>query len=188
MADAFIGEIRGLAFNWTPYGWAVCDGGLMSTYQNQALWSIIGNQFGGNAQQQTFAMPNLQGFAVVHQGQGPGLTARTYNHPFGSASVTLNETQMPTHTHTVTAAGGGIAASAMTNTPSNTMLICRVVTGSTIFKTYSSQTTPNTTMNVNTIAPYVGGVGGMTQAHENRQPFLAINYCIALQGEYPVRD
>jgi microcystin-dependent protein len=187
MADAFIGEIRGLAFNWTPYGWAVCDGGLMSTNQNQALWSIIGNQFGGSAQQGTFAMPNLQGFAIVHQGQGPGLTTRTYNQPFGTASVTLNATQMPSHNHTVTA-GIGVANTAMTDTPSATTLISRVATTTGYNPGYSTAGTPTATMNTNTIAPYYGGVGGIVQAHENRQPFLALNYCIALYGEYPVRD
>lgn len=186
MADAFIGEIRGLAFNWTPYGWAVCDGGLMSTSQNQALWSIIGNQFGGNAQQGTFAMPNLQGYAVVHQGQGAGLTARTYNHPFGTASVTLYETQMPNHNHTL---NGGFGSSTIeVNAPANNTLLGRVWQGSTAFKAYTTQATPNVMMNTNVLTPYIGGTGGMVQAHENRQPFLALNYCIALYGEYPVRD
>jgi len=186
MADAFIGEIRGLAFNWTPYGWAACDGGLMSTNQNQALWSIIGNQFGGNAQQGTFAMPNLQGFAIVHQGQGPGLTTRTYNQPFGTAAVTLYETQMPSHNHTVTA--GLAAATALTPTPSATTLLSRPVKGTSGFKAYSSQAAPNATLKANTLSPYTGGIGGQVQGHENRQPFLALNYCIALYGEYPVRD
>jgi len=187
MADAFIGEIRGLAFNWTPYGWAACDGGLMSTNQNQALWSIIGNQFGGSAAQNTFAMPNLQGYAVVHQGQGTGLTARTYNHPFGTATATLtSENQMPAHNHTVTA--GYAAASTMVATPSATTLLSRPQQGNRGFKSFSSQAMPNVNMKVNTLSPYYGGNNGMVQAHENRQPFLALNYCIALQGEYPVRD
>ncbi|HYD69833.1 phage tail protein [Azospirillum sp.] len=188
MADAFIGEIRGLAFNWTPYGWAACDGGLMSTYQNQALWSIIGNLFGGNASQNTFAMPNLQGYAIVHQGQGTGLTARVYNNPFGTATVTLNALQTPSHNHTVTG-GVGVANTAMTDTPSATTLISRVATATGYNPGYSSTAgTPSANMNVNTLAPYYGGINGVVQGHENRQPFLALNYCISLYGEYPVRD
>src|SRR5918912_1866086 len=102
MADPFVAEIRVVGFNFAPTGWALCNGQLLPISQNTALFSLLGTMYGGNGQT-TFALPNLQGSAPMQQGQGPGLSERFQGAPSGEPFVTLIQSEMPVHTHTITA-------------------------------------------------------------------------------------
>jgi microcystin-dependent protein len=98
MATPFVGEIRIFSLNFAPKGWAFCNGQLLSISQNTALFSLLGTQYGGDGRT-TFALPNLQGSAPLHQGQGPGLSSRVIGEAGGEAAVTLIESELPAHTH-----------------------------------------------------------------------------------------
>src|SRR5207244_3241987 len=102
MADPFVAEIRIFPFNFAPKGWALCDGQLLPISQNTALFSLLGTTYGGNGQS-TFALPNIQGSAVMHPGQGPGLSAHSLGETGGSQTVTLLQSEMPAHSHALTA-------------------------------------------------------------------------------------
>ncbi len=176
MSDPFIGEIRMFAGNFAPRGWALCNGQLLPIAQNTALFSILGTTYGGNGQT-TFALPDLRGRVPLSSGQGPGLSPYTLGEMAGSESVTLLTTQMPTHTHTLNAStqpgsatspAGGVCASGVDSQGGN-------VNG------YVAS--PNTTM-----APQAIGAAGGNQPHENRQPYLCVNFIIALQGIFPSRN
>src|ERR1700733_3972897 len=106
MADQFIGEIRMVGFNFAPTGWALCNGQTLPIAQNPALFSLLGVNFGGNGTT-NFALPNLQGMAPMHQGQGVNLSQRFMGETAGEPSVTLLLNQLPTHNHTPKAAPGG---------------------------------------------------------------------------------
>ncbi|MBP7460913.1 MAG: phage tail protein [Candidatus Delongbacteria bacterium] len=181
MADPFIGEIRLWGCNFAPYGWAFCDGSLLSVNQNQALFNLIGNSYGGDGNQ-TFAVPNLKDRIPIGFGQGPGLT----NHPIassgGQTAHTLTANEMPSHSHSFTAG----SATCSLGTPQNNYFgIPRYSTTTGTTKNalnYASAADSPGMMNPNVIAP----IGG-SQSHENRQPYLTLNFCIALEGEYPVR-
>ncbi|RPJ26492.1 MAG: phage tail protein [Chloroflexi bacterium] len=161
--DPFLGEIKIVSFNFAPRGWAACDGQILQNMQNQTLFSLLGTLYGGNGTT-TFALPDFRGKVPLHfgagfiQGQSGGETAHT---------LTLNE--MPAHTHTVAASNadpdvplpGGNVWPAVTNGYAGT---------------------PNATMNPAALV----STGG--QPHENRQPYLVLNFVIALQGVYPTRD
>ena len=108
--DPFIGQIMCAAFNFAPQGWAELNGQLLSIQQNTALFSLLGTQYGGNGQT-TFALPDMRGRVLVHAGQGPGLTPRTQGEAAGTEQVTLNNAQLPAHTHTVTPEGSVADAS-----------------------------------------------------------------------------
>ena len=172
MADPFVAEIRMFPFNFAPRGWALCSGALLPIAQNTALFSLIGVTYGGNGQT-TFALPNLGGRAACQQGQGPGLSPRSMGEQFGAATVTLTSNQIPQHNHGVNAyvpansntpvSNGGLSQpSQLSNRP--------FVSGA-----------PNTTLAPNMIQTNQGG----GQPHENRQPYLAVNFSIALQGIFP---
>ncbi len=176
MTEPFIGEIQMLGFNFAPAGWAYCNGATLTIQQNAALYSLLGIQYGGNGTT-NFQLPNLTMRAAAAQGAGPGLTPRQMGGSFGEAQITLDATQMPAHRHTVNAyspadaskrtgtpvAGGGVALSA-----------------SNAFKPYSN-TPPTTAMSPSMLAPVDGGGA----PHANQQPYLAVNFCIALYGVYP---
>ncbi|PWK85927.1 phage tail protein [Fulvimonas soli] len=176
MSDPFIGEIQIYGFNFAPYNWAMCQGQIMPIQQNTALFSLLGVQFGGNGQT-TYALPNFAGNAASGQGQGPGLSPRTVGETFGSASVTLQSDEMPMHTHgariynqPVAANRAGIpAAGDAIITPESAAML-------------TSNNAVNTTLPSQTI-----GMTGGNQPHENRQPYLALNFCISLAGVFPQR-
>src|ERR1700679_868782 len=105
MSNQFVAEIRIFGFNFAPTGWALCNGQLLPISQNTALFSLLGTQFGGNGVS-TFALPNFQGAAPIDSGQGPGLSSYVMGQTGGEAAVTLLQTQMPSHTHTVSASAG----------------------------------------------------------------------------------
>lgn len=162
MADPFLSEIRMMSFNFAPRGWALCNGQLLPISQNQALFALLGTSFGGDGQT-NFALPNLQGRVPIHVGNGHNLGAAG-----GSSSVTLTTAQMPTHSHLVSAN----AANGTTANPTNNLLA-----------SYLNGYAP--VASTTTLAPDELTSAGGSQPHENRQPFLTISFCIALQGIFP---
>ena len=179
MADPFIGEIRAFAFNFAPKNWAICAGQILSIQQNTALFSILGVQFGGNGTT-NFGLPNLQGSAPMGTGVGPGLTPRTIGEVAGTESVTLLQNEMPVHSHTITAQAsaadkldpaGNYLAQGGRGTPPRTSRV----------PTYESGA-PNAPLSTGALA-----LSGGSQAHNNMQTCLALNFCICLIGTYPSR-
>lgn len=175
MADPFLGEIRAFAFGFVPNGWASCNGQTMSISQNTALFSIIGTAYGGNGTS-TFNLPDLQGRAPMNQGAGTGLTPRSVGDTPGENGVALQVAEMPAHAHRIDGATSTTSAPPATAPQSNSWLSREA--GSSI---YSDQA-PNTLF-----APQALGITGQGLAHENRQPFLALNFCISLAGNFPPR-
>ena len=121
MTDQFLGEIRIFACNFAPQGWALCNGQILSITQNTALFSLLGTNYGGNGTS-TFALPNFQGSAPIHQGQGPGLTPRVVGETGGSTTQTVTSGQMPTHSHALTAHGADFGD---VNAPSTAVILPR---------------------------------------------------------------
>jgi microcystin-dependent protein len=173
MSEPFTAEIRIFAGNFAPRGWAFCNGQLLPVAQNTALFSLIGTTYGGDGRTTT-ALPNLQGRAPMHPGRGPGLTDRRLGQRGGVETVTVSEAQMPTHNHSVMASPnpGSVFA------PSNTTALARAV-GGAAYKDAS----PNASFAEGSLL----STGG-SQPHNNLQPFMAINYIIALVGLYPSRS
>jgi microcystin-dependent protein len=174
MAEPFIGEIILAGFNFAPIGYALCNGQLLSIAQNTALYSLLGTTYGGDGQV-TFGLPDLQGRAPVHQGQGPGLSNEVIGEVSGSESVTLISSQMPTHTHTVRA----LSTNGNLKTPANNILANVQGTATNIYSATAADTNMKTTM--------ITQAGG-NQPHENMEPFLTINFCIAVEGIFPSRN
>ena len=166
MAEPFLSEIRIMSFNFAPKGWALCNGQLLPINQNQALFSLLGTTFGGDGRV-NFALPDLQSRAPIHVGDGHTLGERG-----GEQAHTLSMAETPTHTHTANAT----TVTATTNTPGNTLLTGQ----STAANLYASAASGLVAMS----PAMVGNVGG-SQAHLNMQPFLTLNFCIALQGIFP---
>lgn len=175
MSEPFVAEIRIFAGNFAPRGWAFCNGQLLPISQNTALFSLIGTTYGGDGRSTT-ALPNLEGRAPMHPGRGPGLTDRRLGQRGGVETVTLSEAQMPNHHHTVAASDD----SANANDPANNML-CRSSSP------FAGQIYRNTGTKVAFEERMVEETGG-SQAHNNMQPFMAINFIIALVGLYPSRS
>jgi microcystin-dependent protein len=188
VSDQFVGEIRLFPFNFAPVGWALCQGQLLPISQNTALFSLLGTMYGGNGTS-NFALPDLRGRLSLSFGQGPGLTLRTQGTIGGEESIALTAPTMPAHTHVLTAGGTLYAKNAAGDSQSPVGTIpAQESSGATA--TYSSAT-PDASMRA-------GGVvfGGQATAsttgsgigHENRQPYLTLNYCIALSGVFPSRS
>ena len=174
MADPFVAEIRIFPFNFAPRGWAFCNGQLLPLSQNTALFSLLGTTYGGDGRS-NFALPNLQGNFAMHPGQGPGLSLRDLGETGGSAGVTLLPGQVPGHTHQLMA-----TASTTSPSPAGNAMSQAVLPPSTAVPVYRSPTNK-----VAMASDAVAAVGG--QPHNNRQPYLALNFCIALQGVFPPR-
>ncbi|MDO3410551.1 tail fiber protein [Saccharibacillus sp. CPCC 101409] len=174
MTEAFIGEIRLFSGNFAPKGWAFCNGQQMSVNQNQALFSIIGTTYGGDGVN-NFNLPNLQGTAPIGQGQGNGLTGRTMGQQVGHAAVTLNQTQIPMHTHTPV----GVEATQALTTPAGNFWAQATPTGrpATSKPLYGP---PGADGMAGALSP-----SGGNQPHNNMQPYLAVSYIICLSGIYP---
>ncbi|MDH2435577.1 tail fiber protein [Pokkaliibacter sp. MBI-7] len=189
MSDCFIGEIRSFAFKFAPQDWAFCDGALLSIQQYQALCAVIGFKFGGD-NRNTFGIPDLRQKVVAHPTTTvtPGMVQNVqYGVSSGVASVTLTESQMPAHTHTLH----------RLNVPGDfTNKSSAPGTGSYL-SSYTYQTGPTTFTQLTalekdgapnaTLHPASIGSAGGGQAHENRQPYLPLNMCICLDGVYPPR-
>jgi microcystin-dependent protein len=172
MSDQFLGEIRIFPFNFAPYGWQQCNGQILAISQYAALFSLLGTTYGGNGTS-TFALPNFQGNVPIHQGNGAGLSPRTLGETGGSPTVTLISNQIPTHNHTFS--GDPTAKKEVTNVAN----AAPAGAGSPVYSTAA----PNTTM----AATMLVAVGG-NQPHDNMQPYLTLNFCIAMSGIFPARN
>jgi microcystin-dependent protein len=179
MSDQFVGEIRMFAGNFAPTGWALCNGQILPISQNTALFSLLGTTYGGNGVN-TFALPDLQGNSPLQAGQGPGLSLRDLGETGGENSVTLLQSEMPSHRHTVPV-NGNDAADPTHNPPSisNPGNPFATSLAKTDFNAYG----PGQDMTAVAAFGFVGG----SQPHNNRQPYLAVNFIIALQGIFPPR-
>jgi len=172
--DPFVAEIRIFPFNFAPKGWAWCDGQLLPLSQNTALFSLLGTTYGGDGKS-TFALPDLQGRAPMHPGQGPGLSLHDLGETGGSDTVTLLESEIPAHSHSLTAHN----QTADYPTPGAASSFARVATDNL----YQNNTTTNlVSMSDQALAP-----AGGDQPHNNLQPYLTFYFCIALQGVFPPR-
>lgn len=172
MSEPFVAEIRIFAGNFAPRGWAFCNGQLLPISQNTALFSLIGTTYGGDGRTTT-ALPNLQGRAPMHPGRGPGLTDRRLGQRGGVETVTLTEAQMPQHRHSAEAT----TDTGVTNEPVNHYPATVLGRGSNLYKSSGSHTPMDPLRN-----------SGGSQPHNNMQPYLAINFIIALVGLYPSRS
>ncbi|MFC5695329.1 phage tail protein [Pseudomonas sp. GCM10022186] len=203
MSDPFLGEIRMVGFNFAPRGWAFCQGTLMSIAQNSALFALLGTTYGGNGQT-TFALPDLQGRSPVGQGQGPGLTPITIGEVSGMESVSILSTQMPAHTHTavptsnsITASGQAAIPAATTGTtqanPGPTTVLGPIAASGRAGTLYATGA-PDTTLapfNVSVMGDMPGitiGISGGSQPLPLRNPYLGVNFVIALEGIFPSRS
>ena len=173
MADPFVAEIRIFPFNFAPTGWAFCDGQLLPLSQNTALFSLLGTVYGGNGKS-NFALPDLQGNAPMHPGQGPGLSLYDLGQLGGSQTVTLLESEIPVHSHGLQAQGTDPADVAEV-TP-NTSSFAPSIDG------LLYQTNAN-----NQLAPQAITPAGGDFPHNNLMPYLTLTFCIALQGVFPPR-
>jgi microcystin-dependent protein len=171
MADPFVAEIRIFPFNFAPKGWAWCDGQLLPLSQNTALFSLLGTTYGGNGKS-NFALPDLQGRAPMHPGQGPGLSLHDLGETGGSETVSLLESEIPSHSHGLVAsyADGG------DQTPQGTYLASGIGIGQ-----YAAPGAL-TMLSDNALAP-----AGGDAPHNNLQPYLTFYFNIALQGVFPPR-
>jgi len=174
MSDPFVAEIRIFPFFFAPKGWAFCDGQLMPISQNTALFSLLGTTYGGDGKS-TFALPNMQGNAPMQPGQGQGLSLRDLGEMSGVESITLLVSEIPVHTHSMKASIEN--ATQKTLTPNITL--ASSVSGSL----YQDNTNSNLVQMAFQALPPAGG--GLP--HNNMQPYLTLNFCIALQGVFPQR-
>lgn len=172
MADPFLAEIRIFPYTFAPNGWAFCDGQLMPLSQNTALFALVGTIYGGDGKS-TFALPDLRGRAAMHPGLGPGLSEYSQGQMGGAETVTLIESEIPAHLHT-------LSASIMNGTSNNAQnrRLAKAASGSL----YKTAGTPNTSLNATSLTPAGGDL-----PHNNMQPYLTFNFCIALMGVFPQR-
>ena len=173
MSDQFVAEIRIFPFNFPPTGWAFCDGQLLPLSQNTALFALLGTTYGGDGKS-TFALPNMQGNAPMQPGQGQGLSLRDLGEQSGTETVTLLVSEMPIHTHSLSASTeiGDVQIPTVDTT------YARSGGGSA----YIASNAGLVTMAPQTLAPAGGSL-----PHSNLQPYLTLNFCIALQGIFPQR-
>lgn len=179
MTDPFVGEIQLLAFDFTPSGWAVCNGATLPINQYTPLFALIGITYGGNGTT-TFQLPNLSARVPGGSGQGPGLTNRQAGDVFGSAVVALQASEAASHTHPVHVFQQTDPAK-RTGAPANGSALS--LPGGSAVKAFAVPASADASF-----APTSIGPTGDGNPHENRQPFLALNYCIALQGVFPQFD
>lgn len=203
MADPFIGEIRIFAFTFAPEEWLTCTGTLVPLGQYQALAAVIGTTYGGDGKT-SIGVPNLQGRTVAGFGSGPGLTPRKIGSQFGDAAITLTSAQVPQHDHDVTfklskgTAVPGLSAAPATDGTSSIGLAAIPVAGKPAPVVQNSYGAPTADVQLTTnLAPevvgYAGGAGTGpiptgANPHENRQPYLSMNFCISTSGYFPVRQ
>ena len=169
----YVGELRLMSFNFPPKGWAFCDGQLLPLSQNTALFSLLGTTYGGNGQS-NFALPDMQGNVPMHPGQGPGLSLHDLGETGGSDYVSLLESEIPSHSHSMNAQSVPLGS---------------VVTpaGNTFTRPASGNLFNKAGPVVAAMAPETLAPAGNSQPHNNMQPYLTLNFCIALQGVYPPR-
>jgi len=174
--DPFVAEIRIFPFNFAPKGWAFCDGQLLPLSQNTALFSLLGTTYGGDGKS-TFALPDLQGSAAMHPGQGPGLSLHDLGEQSGSESVTLLVSEIPAHAHGV---GFALSADGNSISPAGSVWAQSAAgRGAAALYQNGAPTGPVQLQSLN--------VAGGGLPHNNMQPYLTLNFCIALQGVFPAR-
>ena len=179
MSEPFIAEIRMFTYTFAPRGWAYCNGQTMPIAQNPSLFSLLGTTYGGDGRT-TFGLPNLQGRIPMHPGRGPGLSSYRLGQAGGSSAVQLTDAQMPSHTHNLRAT---------LNNPTTTDpggLYPSKYKDAEDRKEYAYKDNPTMPLNAQMASAAVGQIGG--QAHENKQPYLTVPFCIALVGIYPSRS
>jgi microcystin-dependent protein len=165
-----LGEIRIFGFNFAPRSWAKCDGALLPISQNQSLFSLLGTTYGGDGRND-FALPDLRGRTALHQGHGAGLTDRRIGRTSGSETETLTVDQLPSHNHSLHADVENADQTVAVNT----------------FLATAREDTYGTSASTTMAAGAIGSAGG-GQSHNNMQPYLVLNWCIALTGLYPSRS
>ncbi len=170
MTEPYIGELRCFGFNFAPSGWAQCNGQQLPIQQNTALFSLLGTTYGGDGRT-TFGLPDLRGRTALGSGQAPGLSSYAQGETGGVENVTLTAQQVAPHTHPVSGATDATAKNPQNSLPGFTA------------SESSYSATASVTMSAAMIGPNTGG-----QPHENRSPFLALNWCIALIGVFPSRS
>jgi microcystin-dependent protein len=173
MADPFVAEIRIFPFNFPPKGWAWCDGQLLPLSQNTALFSLLGTTYGGNGKS-NFALPDLQGRAPMHPGQGPGLSLHDLGETGGSETVTLLESEIPAHSHAMRLHDADLGE---LNAPAATRSLAKSA-NATIYTAAA---------NLVSMSPSALAPAGGDQPHNNLQPYLTFYFNIALQGVFPPR-
>ncbi len=175
--DAYIAEIRAFACNYAPQGWAICDGSIWEIDDNTALFALIGCAYGGDCRT-TMGLPNLQGRAPMHYGTGPGLTPRVMTELVGAPIVALNYTQLPAHSHTMYSR----RSTNLIDTQADSWLSRRGDGDApTIYLNPGDDNLVNMHKDVLTYS-------GTSTAHENRQPYLALTFCINMDGTFPPRN
>lgn len=171
MADPFVAEIRIVPFNFAPRGWAWCDGQILPLSQNTALFSLLGTTYGGNGKS-NFALPDLQGRAPMHPGEGPGLSLHDLGETGGEETVTLLESEIPNHSHTIRV--------------SNDIAESKEPSGKALSKSdlavYNNTSGPNNSLRQEAISAAGGNL-----PHNNMMPYLTLYFNIALQGVFPPR-
>ncbi len=173
MSEPFIAEVRIFAGNFAPRGWAFCNGQLLPIAQNTALFSLVGTTYGGDGRT-TMGLPDLQGRAAMHPGRGPGLSSRRLGESGGAETVTLTEAQTPQHRHG-DSPSNAFGATATTGTPSNDAALAATASDTPIYGPASDLEATGTTT-------------GGGQPHNNLQPYLVLNFIIALIGLFPSRS
>ena len=171
MSEPFLGQISIFGFNFAPRGWAMCNGQILPIAQNTALFSLLGTTYGGNGQT-TFALPDLRSRVPVHEGQGPGLSSYDLGQAGGTETVTLTVNELAAHSHPYTVDG---ASTPTSKSPSGNY--------SAAFGTTAYGSTGDLEM-----GPDQTGNTGNSQPHNNIQPYLTLNFCIALEGIFPSRN
>lgn len=170
MSEPFLAEVRMVGFNFAPRGWAFCDGQILPINQNQALYSLLGTIYGGDGRT-SFALPDLRGRTPIHVGSSDGGVSHREGEKSGEEAHTLSVAEMPQHRHAVQASSAGADAP----TPQGNVFAA----ANNVYHDAANLTG----LRVGTIAPVGGG-----QPHENMQPYLAVNFCIALRGLFPSRN
>jgi microcystin-dependent protein len=173
MSDQYLGEIRAFPLNFAPYGWLDCTGQLLPISQYAALFALLGTQFGGNGTS-NFGLPNLQGSMTIGQGSGPGLTPRSVGETGGESAVTLLQTEMPIHSHSVLSDATGSSSAPSANAFAGA--------GRGKPDAYAAFPLNSVAMNSSAVATVGGG-----QPHDNMLPYLTVRYCIAVSGIFPQR-
>ena len=171
MSEPFLAEIRIVGFNFAPRGWAFCDGQLLPINQNQSLFSLLGTTYGGDGRT-SFALPDLRGRTAIHAGNSNSGTSYRLGQRSGEETHTLTVSEMPTHDHLLMAA----------SEPGN-----QLSPGGNFFAKTSDDTYSDASNLISLDARTVSNAGG-SQPHENRQPYIGLNFCIALQGLFPSRN
>ena len=176
MSDQYLGEIRVFPYNFAPYNWIFCNGAILPIQQYTALFSLLGVTYGGNGTT-NFQLPDLQGRVPMHPGTGAGLSPRNLGDAGGSATVGLTSVNMPSHNHSLGTDGIDVGDQSV---PSVKLVLAQTAQDTFAYQTKTDKLVP---ASLKSITPFPGG-GGM---HNNLQPYLALNFCIALSGIYPTR-